>query len=358
MSVTIPASDHSPITRSGAVVDLVVPTGCDEHANRYAIYAVDSRQALHALAGEPRFLSIAPDMGLVSLTAADDLTFPDIKALARTYARTRHFVDDTNKNADDINLDRIAFLTVTSTWFQSTFVENGILREDDQDGIITDYPESTAIWSRTVLNSPNATFVGERRYPEGCGSHPTGGGHVTNVHTAMDYRRCIDAAIRHQEALYTVNPQDGTVQGEFIDYEQWHNNDNDDRNNNSGTKRCFVCQTPARYGTDPSTARFHQILGACELEELMVQAGITHPENTGGGPKFPLAGCSLEGPRPPKSSSSWTSHSRFGHGGATRFLASLLVLAFSMGMFVGMLVARNTTSTQASSEGIGKPKKD
>lgn len=242
----------------------VVPTGCDEHANRYAIYAIDSRQAIIALAGEPRFLSIAPDMGLVDLRAADDLTFPDIKKLSHAFSLT------VTKKPDH---DRIAFMTVTSTWMKSTFVANGVIRKD-MNGIITDYPESVGIWSASILNK-NGTH---QSYPEGCGSNPKGG-QVTNVVTAMDYKRCIDAAIRLQEFEHTLD-EDSSLVG-------------DNEKNEccaSGCNKRFNCQSPARYGTDKNTARFNKVMSACELEDLMAKAGVT---NDSGGPKFPLQGCSL-----------------------------------------------------------------
>lgn len=248
----------------------LVPTGCDEHANRYAIYAVDSRQTINALAGEPRFLSIAPDMGLTDLTAADDLTSPDIKALAAAYARNASL----SGIESPVSFDRIAFMTVTSTWFKSTFVENGVIRQDD-DGIITDYPESTGIWSAGILNKarPHET------YPQGCGPTPTGGV-ALNVDSLEDYNKCIDAAIRLQEDEYETDSVHGDQVGEYRTFETCSGN---------ARKECFVCKSAARYGVDESTARFNKVLSACDLEALMVSAGVT---NDSGGPKFPLQGCS------------------------------------------------------------------
>ncbi|CAM9668946.1 unnamed protein product, partial [Hapterophycus canaliculatus] len=60
---------------------IVVPSGCAEHANLYAIYAVDSRQVLKALLSEPRFLSMTPDTGLVDLDAEETGQF--VRTLAR-----------------------------------------------------------------------------------------------------------------------------------------------------------------------------------------------------------------------------------------------------------------------------------
>ena len=160
-----------------------MPTGCDEHANRYAVYAVDSRQAIIALAGEPRFLSIAPDMGLADLEASDDRTYPDVKALAVAYARNTTL---SGIEASQPAVDWIAFLTVTSAWIKPTFVENGIIREDD-DGIITDYAESAGIWSYGVLNRSGR----HPTYHKGCGSDPSGG-QVANVESAAHHSSCID----------------------------------------------------------------------------------------------------------------------------------------------------------------------
>ena len=292
----------------------VIPTGCDEHANRYAIYAVDSRQALVALAGEPRFLSIAPDMGLASLTAADDLTSPGIKALARTYMQQQNSADSVS-----MNLDRIAFLTVTSTWFQSSsFAENGIIREDEQDGIITDYPESIGIWSRKVFHKASNEDQ-SLRYPEGCGSNPAGGS-VKKVDTAMEYRHCIDAAIREQEQLSATNIQDDeTMTGRHFGQ--------------------FVCQKPARYGTDKNTARFNQIMTACELEELMIRAGIVQDSTPEGKtrPKFPLPGCSMKLER--SSSVNWNLSLDI-------FTIVAIILIYSLGLFAGTVISsRRTEST-------------
>jgi hypothetical protein len=256
----------------------LVPTGCDEHANRYAIYAVDSRQAINALAGEPRFLSIAPDMGLTDLTAADDLTNLDIKNLAAAFS-----ADTDLSGIENPDPDRIAFLTVTSTWVKSTFVPNGIIQEDD-DGIITDYPESTGIWSKAILNK-NGAHV---KYQEGCGSNPAGG-ETVNVDSAEDYNQCIDAAIRLQEAEYTIDANEDQV-GAFADFEVCAAGPND----SPPSKGCYACKTLARYGTEKNTVRFNKVLSACALEDLMVTANVT---DESGGPKFKLQGCSK--PFPP-----------------------------------------------------------
>jgi len=311
-----------------------VPTGCDEHANRYSVYAVDSRQALAALAGEPRFLAIAPDAGIADLTHSDD----DIRKLSRAYARDPKLSG--LHAAAGPNMNEIAFLTVTSVWLKGTFVENGVARvieeeeDDDEDSeeeergdnqttrtstrtkrttYVTDFAESTAIWSRRILNSTRGLH---REFPQGCGSNPFGnsnGGNngttttivtstiTANVDTPEAYRRCIDAAIRMQEEEYVVTTPTSAQQQPpsivgggtpYADFEYC--------SPQTATKKCFVCQRQARYGVDARTARFNKVLTACQLENLMVRAGVvdlSDPKQ----PKYKLQGCSL-GRRPSSSS--------------------------------------------------------
>ena len=260
----------------------VLPTGCDEHANRYSIYAVDSRQAMHALAGEPRFLSIAPDMGLVDLTSGDHFTWPSIKALSAAYSR-----DLALSGIEHPDPNRIAFLTVTSTWFKSTFVENGIIYEDAENSI-TDYPESTGLWSKHILNQRGM----HARFPQGCGSDPTGG-QIPGVESADDYKVCIDTAIRLQETKYTVN-ENGNHIGQYNSIEScpWRNE------STTESRSCyFECRKPARYGTTSNMVRFNKVIEACDLEALMIDAGLV--DDITGGPKFPLQGCSLGFPPQP-----------------------------------------------------------
>jgi hypothetical protein len=51
--------------------DVVIPSGCWEHANIYWVYLIDSRQVMSILLHEPQFLSITHDTGLVDLTASE-----------------------------------------------------------------------------------------------------------------------------------------------------------------------------------------------------------------------------------------------------------------------------------------------
>ncbi|CAN0348577.1 unnamed protein product, partial [Pylaiella littoralis] len=117
---------------------VVVPSGCAEHANIYAIYAVDSRQVLKALLMEPRFLSMTPDTGLVDLTAEE--TSQSVRTLARYQARLEGKTD----------LDSAAFLIVTGVWAPGSLVDSPVLYTKENGTQVTDYPRSMAIWAGTT----------------------------------------------------------------------------------------------------------------------------------------------------------------------------------------------------------------
>ncbi|CAN0186744.1 unnamed protein product, partial [Phaeothamnion confervicola] len=58
--------EYKPAPQTPHVNPAVVPTGCWEHANVYAVYA-----ALAALNAEPRFLSMSPDTGIADLATEE-----------------------------------------------------------------------------------------------------------------------------------------------------------------------------------------------------------------------------------------------------------------------------------------------
>jgi len=259
----------SPLSMLKTVNPAILPTGCREHAHRYSIYMVDARQLLHVLGNEPRFLSIAPDMGLVDLTASDEWTWPDIKSLAKAYATNSEY---SGLFSGQINLNSVAFLTVTSTWHKRDTMVGLPTIYNNHDMMVTDFPESTALWSRQILNLHATHEV----YPEGCGSDPMphlgDNGSVVNLTSALDYQECIHAAIVLQEAEY---------------------------DNNNHNLPPYTCQQPARYGTDAHTARINKALTACQWEHLMMQAGIVLETDSSSSsfsgsssPKFTLQGCS------------------------------------------------------------------
>jgi hypothetical protein len=115
-------------------------------------------------------------------------------------------------------------------------------------------------WGQLAIARVSKFFC-KQNYWKG-GSSPFGG-QVTNVTSSDDYKKCIDAAIRFQESQFLVN-SNGDQQGEYVGHEFC----------TAGVRRCFDCRSPARYGTDRTTLRFNKILSACQLDNLMVRAGI------------------------------------------------------------------------------------
>jgi hypothetical protein len=114
---------------------VVMPTGCREHANIYWIYAVDSRQILHILAGEPRFLSISPDTGMLDLIA--DETDEQVKLTAL------HEIRKQGKTDESV----VAVPLVTGVWFHSSYVESPTVEAKADHTMVTSYDGSLALWA-------------------------------------------------------------------------------------------------------------------------------------------------------------------------------------------------------------------
>ncbi|CBN77500.1 conserved unknown protein [Ectocarpus siliculosus] len=158
---------------------VVVPSGCAEHANIYAIYAVDSRQVLNALLMEPRFLSMTPDTGLVDLTAEETGRFVrtlvsvvvvEVVVVVRRFSWTTHepksrhsdacccrfqscFVPPPRHQASvegKSDLESAAFLLVTGVWAPGGLIESPVLYTKEDGTKVTDYPRSLALWAGTT----------------------------------------------------------------------------------------------------------------------------------------------------------------------------------------------------------------
>lgn len=114
---------------------VVMPTGCREHANIYWIYAVDSRQFIHILAGEPRFLSISPDTGMLDLTA--DETDEQVKLTALYEIRKQGKTDESV----------VAVPLVTGVWFHSSYVESPTVEKKSDNTMVMSYDGSLALWA-------------------------------------------------------------------------------------------------------------------------------------------------------------------------------------------------------------------
>ena len=120
---------------------VLLPTGCYHDANIYWVYLVAPAQVLSILAGEPRFLSITPDTGLVDLTA--DETSDALRRLARHEINKKGC---TNKTA-------FALPLVTGVWFDTTsFVESPVIDTLPDGTRVTTYDASLAEWAGVHLD--------------------------------------------------------------------------------------------------------------------------------------------------------------------------------------------------------------
>jgi hypothetical protein len=128
----------------------VYPSGCHEHANQYWMYLVDKRQFFTILMMEPRFLSIAPDLGLVDLTVRE--TSPVVKHIAL------HEISKQGKQ----NSSYVAFPIVTAAWFNpSSHVESPVLYTLADGTEITNFAQSLAMWAGVIAeDSCTAAVVG------------------------------------------------------------------------------------------------------------------------------------------------------------------------------------------------------
>ena len=120
---------------------VVLPTGCFHDANVYWVYLVAPQQVLRILAGEPRYLSISPDTGLVDLTAPE--TSDIVKRLAQSQIQKLGF---TNQTA-------FALPLVTGTWFDAqSFVESPVVFVKQDGTRVTSFDESLALWAGVDRN--------------------------------------------------------------------------------------------------------------------------------------------------------------------------------------------------------------
>jgi len=128
---------------------VVIPTGCYEHANIYWIYLTAAPNMINILAGEPRFLSITPDTGMIDLTATET------EDLVRKL--TRHEIQRQGKS----DLESVALPLVTGVWFQDSYIESPIVYVKDDKTQVTSYDGSLALWAgverHELVNSTNPT---------------------------------------------------------------------------------------------------------------------------------------------------------------------------------------------------------
>jgi hypothetical protein len=113
----------------------VVPSGCWHHANEYWMYLVDQRQFLSILMHEPRFLTIAPDLGLVDLQAEE------------TGSVIRHIAKHQMERQGKTDTSAIAFPIVTGAWYNPTsHVPSPVLYIKEDGTQVTNFAQSLAKW--------------------------------------------------------------------------------------------------------------------------------------------------------------------------------------------------------------------
>jgi hypothetical protein len=212
----------------------VVPTGCWHHANEYWMYLIDTRQFIAILMNEPRFLSIAPDLGLVDLTAAE------------TSAVVKHIANYEIQKQGKSDASSVAFPIVTGAWYNPTsHVPSPVLYTKEDGTQVTNFPQSLAKWAGVELE-----VVGEEEDAT-CGANSSDDD--SDVEKYRQYERSdywdkIRQAIRHSEA----NPLSSSVA---------HAN---------GPP--FDCEKKARFGVTPDMARINYAMSP-EQVTTMLNAG-------------------------------------------------------------------------------------
>lgn len=115
---------------------MIIPTGCYHDANIYWFYLVYSRLVLHILAGEPRFLAITPDTGLVDLTASE--TSENVRRLALSQIEKHGYSNTTT----------FAVPLVTGVFFNpESFVESPSVYVKEDGTRVTSFEDSLAEWA-------------------------------------------------------------------------------------------------------------------------------------------------------------------------------------------------------------------
>jgi hypothetical protein len=115
---------------------VIIPTGCYHDANIYWLYLVAPEQVLSILAGEPRFLSITPDTGMVDLTAEE------------TSLNVRQLAFNEIQEGGYLNTTAFALPLVTGVWFDSeSFVESPTIYRKEDGTRVTSYDGSLALWA-------------------------------------------------------------------------------------------------------------------------------------------------------------------------------------------------------------------
>jgi hypothetical protein len=223
---------YTPEPGQPLINSVVMMSGCQEHANQYWVYAVDSRQFLQILNNEPRFLSITPDTGLVDLSAneTDDV----LKKVALNEIQKQ------NKT----NVNQVAFPIVVATWYHESFVPSPPVRVHVDDGTaVTNFAESLAKWAG----------VDDEDRTAGCSD-------------TVDQECSSDAAILAAQNRYWDGIRKAVRHAEVnrLPRDEWRA---------SGPP--FDCQKDARLGVSSDTARINYPFSPSELGGIFRQAGYS-----------------------------------------------------------------------------------
>ena len=202
----------------------VIPSGCYHHANEYWMYLVDTRQFISILMNEPRFLSIAPDLGLVDLQAEE--TAPLVKHIAL------HQIQRQNKT--DTNV--AAFPIVTGAWYNpSSHIPSPVLYEKLDGTQVTNFPQSLAKWVGYETDMQQCQADRESIFGDGA---------------PQAFWDKVRHSIRHAE----VHPPPET-----------------------GARAIgppFDCQKKARFGVTPHQARINYAFRVEELDDMIQEGGF------------------------------------------------------------------------------------
>ena len=221
---------YTPEPDQPLINSVVLVSGCQEHANQYWIYAVDSRQVLTVLNNEPRFLSITPDTGLVDLTA--DETDETVKELAFSQIRRQEKKD----------LDSVAFPIVVATWYHDSFLPSPPVMQKEDGTVVTNFPDSLAAWAQ--VNDTDRTAGCLDIAKEECKATPD------IVKAQRRYWDGIRKAVRSAER-------------DHLSSTEWKHN---------GPP--FQCKRPARLGVSSDMARINYAFSRDDVKSLFKEAGF------------------------------------------------------------------------------------
>lgn len=220
---------YSPVPEKPLINCNVIATGCYHHANEYWIYLMDTRQFITVLMNEPRFLSIAPDLGLVDLMAEE--TGPLVRHIAQ------HEIARQNKT--DTTL--VAFPIVTGAWYNPlSHVPAPVLYTKDDGTQVTNFPQSLATWAGVIDTTECAARSDSESFPFLEAGEPS-----------KHFFDAIATAIRQGETLRQAK-----------------------RKNDDGPASFSECEKKARFGVSADMARVNSVLSPEYVSAMLLEGGF------------------------------------------------------------------------------------